>query len=115
MEMVQGVAKFKKEGEKEMKLDLSFFIKVLPFVVDLMKAVEGFFGAGTGAQKKGVVMEGTRTAVELVTEVSTGGQKSWWGKFGGAVGNMVDILAGILFPHEEDDEPAEEMEINPNL
>lgn len=86
---------------------LKIGLVVLPTIMELMGLAERTFGSGTGEIKKEFVTEGARAVVKGVTAVSTGGQLDWWKKFGGSIGGVVDLLAGMLFPKDESNRSAE--------
>ena len=82
---------------------LMLAMQLLPTILNLMTKAEeaGKDGKWTGEEKKGMVLEGAKAALETVTGVSTGGQKETWERINPAVGNIVDNLAEIVFPKEK--------------
>ena len=74
---------------------------LLPMVIRVMNTVEQVLGAGTGTQKKEIVMGAAQYFLEGMTEVSTGGQKETWEGLAGPMSMLIDALAAILFPNKE--------------
>lgn len=85
-------------------MNLATVLRLLPYLVRLMELAEKHFGDGTGEIKKALVMDGAAVIIDGLTEQSTGGQKSFWDRVGGFVGNIVDSLASILFPHDDEED-----------
>lgn len=79
------------------------WIQLIPYVFELVKLAEKYLGPGTGMQKKEMVTEGAKVAVDAVSNVSTGGQKDTWGAIGPLVSSVIDFAAGFLFPHEDEE------------
>jgi hypothetical protein len=72
-----------------------------------MKIAEEIFGDGTGAFKKEWVLNSVSEAIKALQSISTGGQKDTWDLVGdswevlhSSVGNAIDLLAGVFFPHK---------------
>jgi hypothetical protein len=55
----------------------------------------------SGAKKKEMVVDTARIIVNAMGAVSTGGQRDTWEKIGGSIIDLIDPLAGMLFPHSE--------------
>lgn len=91
-------------------METNTVLLLLTFIIKLMTTAENILGRGTGPKKKEIVMEGGKALVEGMTTFSTGGQKTWWQTFGNSIGNIVDLLAGVLFPHENEEEPPDPAE-----
>lgn len=78
-------------------------LRVIPALAQVMIAVETLFGPKTGKAKKAVVEATGKSMVEAITDVSTGGQTNTWNRIGPSISNIIDHLAAILFPHDEDE------------
>ena len=74
------------------------WIGILSAIVQLMAIVEPIFGPKSGAVKKEVVTGAVKTIVDVVEEVSAGGQKQTWERIKEPVSNIIDNAATILFP-----------------
>lgn len=71
---------------------------LVPLATQLIQMVEGLFGSGTGAQKKAIVTEGLKHVVTAVDTVSTGGQKKSWDAIAPVSGQLIDLIAGAIYP-----------------
>ena len=81
---------------------LSVIIKI---IVPMIRFAEGFFsGKGMGKEKKQLVIDGIKSILSVVSEVSTGGQRDTWKLLGPVLDPVINFLAGLLFPKQEDDE-----------
>jgi hypothetical protein len=77
------------------------FLKALPYILALVKAVEPLFpGKGTGPQKKAAVLDAAKIIIEGGTEISTGGQKETWQNVGPLISTAIDLAAGVIFPNK---------------
>lgn len=79
-------------------------LKLLPLVTSLIQIAETVLGQGTGVKKKAFVVDGITQVIKTLPDVSTGGQKESWVAINfamPAIKSLIDVLAGIFFPHEE--------------
>ena len=77
---------------------LKLFLKIVPFLIELIKAVELWFeGPGQGTQKKEAVTSGLKAMVEGWGEAATGGAKDAWAKLSPAISKCIDFAVGIIF------------------
>ena len=76
---------------------ISLFLRLIPFIVKLMKIAEDFGDQGSGTDKKEMVVGAVGAVVDGIEEASTGGQKETWGKIKDPISGVVDIIAGLLF------------------
>ena len=92
-------------------MNLLTIITILPTILNLltslMKISEEIFGDGTGEFKKEWVLKSVSEFIPMMEKVSTGGQKDTWATIGEgwevlhtSVGNAIDFMAGVLFPHK---------------
>ncbi len=82
---------------------LKILTSIVPLVVHLMKIAEKVFDKkpDSGKEKKGFVMDATKSAVAAVTDISTGGQEETWEALSGPIGWIIEALCPFLFPHED--------------
>ena len=74
------------------------FLKVMPFVLQLMGLAERFLSKpNSGVEKKVLVLQGVKTAVDAMENVSTGGQKKTWQNIQGYVSEFVDATAAVVY------------------
>lgn len=85
---------------------ITLLIKLIPTIIQLITFAEKAFAdtPGTGAQKKELVTGAAKAIVGGVVAVSTGGQAETWDRIAEPVGTIIDSTAGILFPHDEEDD-----------
>ncbi len=76
---------------------LTLFLKLFPFIIQLMSIAEKFGESGSGIQKKEMVVGGVKTVIDGIAAVSTGGQKETWDKIKDPVSGLVDSIARLLF------------------
>ena len=80
-------------------------LQLLPLITNLIKIAESVLGSGTGVKKKAFVVDGVTQVVKAMPDVSTGGQRETWEAINfamPAIKGLIDVLAGIFFPHKED-------------
>lgn len=89
----------------------AIILAIIGLLPSLIQGVEAIFGSGTGAIKKKAVVDMATVAINAATSLSTGGQKHTFEKIAPAIGPVVDVLAGLLFPPDknaiENQQPAE--------
>ncbi len=76
---------------------ISLFLRLIPFIIKLMKIAEDFGEQGSGAHKKDMVVGAVGAVVDGIEEASTGGQKETWGKIKEPISGVIDLIAGLLF------------------
>lgn len=78
-------------------------ISLLPSIVKLMMLAEDALNdkPKSGADKKSLVMEGTKAILDGVQGVSTGGQKETWDELRDPVSGIVDNLTSIMYPKDK--------------
>jgi hypothetical protein len=69
---------------------LPYLFKVIPLVEEVVDKPH------SGQAKKALVLDGARTAVQIVTNMSTGGQKDTWMSIKDPVDNLIDSTVEIL-------------------
>lgn len=80
---------------------MNAFLKLIPYIFSLVGLAERFVSnPKSGAEKKAIVLQGVRTALDAMTDVSTGGQKETWQSIQGATSELIDAAAAIRFPKE---------------
>jgi hypothetical protein len=66
-----------------------------PLVIGMMDGVEVMLGSGTGEAKKAAVVAGATAAIQVMQQMSTGGQKETFDKIDiSAIPLLVDAIAG---------------------
>ncbi len=82
--------------------ELTFFIQLMPLILELMKMAEKIFTKEkSGAEKKAAVIEGVNAIYDGVHGISTGGQAETLTAIKPLVAPTIDIFASQLFPKEE--------------
>lgn len=77
------------------------WIAFIPLIVKLIELAERYFaGPGHGAEKKELVTEVLKAAVNTTAAVSTGGQKETWTRIAPEVSTIIDASVSIMFPNE---------------
>jgi hypothetical protein len=77
---------------------VKLFLKIIPFIIELIKAVETWFEAtGAGESKKDAVMAGTKAILDGWGETVTGGAKDAWEKLAPVISKCIDFAVGIIF------------------
>lgn len=77
--------------------------QVMPLVINLIGVAEKAWGdeEGSGEAKKEFVAGTVEGAVDVVTAVSTGGQKETWEALAEPISLSIDALCKFLFPHND--------------
>ena len=77
-------------------------IQIVPILLRLITMAEKLFAdqPQSGAEKKTFVTEIIKSIVEGMVALSTGGQKDTWEYIRGNVSELIDLICGVLFPHE---------------
>lgn len=75
--------------------------KLIPTLLILMGIIEKAFDdkPDSGAEKKAMVLQGAKAAIDGVQSVSTGGQLATWEELEEPVGKVIDGLASLAFPN----------------
>ncbi|MCP4579816.1 MAG: hypothetical protein GY846_26395 [Deltaproteobacteria bacterium] len=55
----------------------------------------------SGAEKKQMVLTGTKALIDTIGAVSTGGQAETWKKIEVPVSDAIDATCAVMFPHVE--------------
>lgn len=78
---------------------IKLFLKLLPYIIDLVKAAETWLGAepGQGTAKKEAVITALRTILAGWGEAVTGGAKDAWEKMEPIISKTIDFAVGIIF------------------
>jgi len=77
--------------------NLKLVFKLVPFIVRLIGLAEDAISEpGNGATKKELVIDGVKTVVDAITEVSTGGQSETWGAIKSTIDNLIDTVVGLM-------------------
>jgi len=77
---------------------LKLFLKIIPFIIELIKAVESWVEAdGAGTSKKEAVMAGVKAIIDGWGETVTGGAKDAWEKLSPVISRCIDFAVGIIF------------------
>jgi len=87
-------------------MNWTVLFNLLPLITSLVKLAEGLFGDNTGTTKKAFVKEGLKTVATGLEIASTGGQKDTWSavnKNWGLFGDLIDAVAGAVYPSVDDD------------
>ena len=79
---------------------LMIVLKALPTVISLIGLAEKVIvkeGTKTGTEKKVFVKEGTKAIVNVMEDVSTGGQKETWEQIDSIIDPFIDIACKLMF------------------
>lgn len=79
-------------------------LQLIPLLTNLIKTAEVVMGDGTGKKKKAFVVDAVEQVFIAMPNVSTGGQKETWTEVGTvmpAVKGLIDVIAGLFFPHKD--------------
>ena len=77
---------------------LKLFLRIIPFLIELVKAVESWMDEpGQGPQKKEAVMSGLKAMLDGWGEAVTGGAKDAWEKLSPMISKCIDFAVGIIF------------------
>lgn len=80
-------------------MNTATIIALLPFVFQLIQAAEKLFTeSGQGEIKKQFVIDTLKSAVTVITSMSTGGQKTTWDSLSPIMGGLIDSAVGLFFP-----------------
>uniref|UniRef100_A0A6H2A5J9 Uncharacterized protein n=1 Tax=viral metagenome TaxID=1070528 RepID=A0A6H2A5J9_9ZZZZ len=78
---------------------MNIFLKLVPFVLQMMNVAEKFFSGRekSGEDKKQMVVGATKAVVGSLQAISTGGQKETWDQLEEPVSDLVDGACDVLF------------------
>ena len=81
-------------------MKIANLLHAIPSIVSLAENI--FSGKPkSGTDKKALVMTIAKTAVDTITDLSTGGQQHTWERLSGPISNIIDNIASVLFPSEK--------------
>lgn len=82
---------------------LSILLKLLPYLVELIRFAQKVFGPGTGEAKKAFVATALKDSIGAVKGISEGGQKETWEILEEPLSSLIDAAVKFVKTNDSDD------------